>query len=172
MANPTDREMDSADYQALAEFRYQIRRFMRFSEEAARSAGVEPQQHQFLLALKGLPEDSAGSIGDVAERLQIQHHSAVELADRLVEQGLIQRRRASDDRRRVLLSLTSRGEKILRELTAHHRDELQASGPELLSVLRRIVGKAPARVSEGSDARKVLPDRTTAASRPRTRVRP
>jgi DNA-binding MarR family transcriptional regulator len=134
-----DREQEPIDYEALAEFRYQIRKFIRFSERAARDAGVEPQQHQLLLAVKGMPPDVAPSIGEVASRLQIVHHSAVELVDRLEEQGLIQRRRNPDDRRQVFLSLTPKGERVLRELTVHHRRELATMGPELSSALRKLI---------------------------------
>ncbi len=127
------------DYRAMAEFRYQIRRFLRFSEEAARAAGLEPQQYLLLLALKGLPEDSRGRIGELAERLQIQHHSTVELVDRLARRNLVKRRRGEHDRREVLLELTARGEKLLQELAIHHRDELQELGPELVASLRRVL---------------------------------
>lgn len=133
-----EREQDPIDYQALAEFRYHIRKFIRFSERAAREAGVEPQQHQVLLAIKGIPDGVEPSIGEIAKRLQVVHHSAVELVDRLEEQGMVQRRRCSKDRRRVLLSLTPKGERVLRELSVHHRRELLASGPELASALRRL----------------------------------
>ncbi|HYX50470.1 MAG TPA: helix-turn-helix domain-containing protein, partial [Ktedonobacteraceae bacterium] len=84
MMNPDD-EISITEYQTLAEFRYQLRRFLRFSEQAARAAGLEPQQHQLLLALKGLPEGRKATIGALAERLQLTHHSTVELVDRLVE---------------------------------------------------------------------------------------
>ena len=150
-----DREQDPIDYGALAEFRYHIRKFLRFSERAAREAGVEPQQHQLLLAVKGLPEDVLPTIGEVARRLHVLHHSAVELVDRLEEQGLVLRRRGSIDRRQVLLSLTAKGERILRDLSAEHRNELQASGPELASALRRLLASAPR-----TDAKK--PSRTKA----------
>ncbi len=92
-------ELTMNDYQALAEFRYQIRRFLHFSEQVAREAGLEPQQHQLLLALKGLPEGRKATIGELAERLQIQHHSTVELIDRMVERDLIQRSRDDEDQR-------------------------------------------------------------------------
>jgi DNA-binding MarR family transcriptional regulator len=140
MAN--GREQDPIDYQALAEFRYHIRRFIRFSESAARNAGVEPQQHQLLLAVKGLPPDEEPTIGAIANRLHVVHHSAVELVDRLEEQGLVQRRRSSIDRRRVLVSLTQKGERILRELSVHHRRELAASGHELSSALRKLLASS------------------------------
>jgi DNA-binding MarR family transcriptional regulator len=113
-----------ADYQALAEFRYQIRRFLRFSEGAARAAGLEPQQHQLLLAVKGMPGGRAARISDLAERLQIQHHSAVELIDRLAARGLVTRALGEDDRREVYVQLSSRGEHILSGLTVHHKNEL------------------------------------------------
>lgn len=137
MASSAD--LDFNDYRALAEFRYQIRKFLRSSEEAARRAGLEPQHHQLMLALKGLPDGVRASVGELAERLQIQHHSSVELIDRLSEQGLVQRRRADHDRRLVLVTLTVRGERILRELSVHHRQELQAGAPQLLGALREIV---------------------------------
>jgi DNA-binding MarR family transcriptional regulator len=130
------------EYQALAEFRYQIRRFLRFSEAAARAAGLEPQQHQLLLAVRGLPDEVRATIGEIAERLQIQHHSTVELVDRMVKRGYVQRRRDGVDRRQVLLHLTSRGDKLLRELSVHHEDELRTLGPELVSSLRRMMATA------------------------------
>ena len=127
------------NYKALAEFRYQIRRFLRFSEETARAAGLEPQQYQLMLALKGLPEESHHRIGEVAERLQIQHHSTVELVDRLARRGLIKRRRGESDRREVLLELTPRGDKLLQELALHHRSELREVGPDLVTALKRVI---------------------------------
>jgi DNA-binding MarR family transcriptional regulator len=126
-----------ADYEALAELRYQIRRFLHFSEQAARSRGLEPRQHQLMLALKGLPTGARPNIGELAERLQIQHHSTVELVNRLARGGHVRRHRAGDDRREVLLSLTSKGEKILRELSLHHKAELRMRGPELVTTLKR-----------------------------------
>jgi DNA-binding MarR family transcriptional regulator len=137
MAAPS--EVSSHEYRALAEFRYQIRRFLRFSEDAARAAGLEPQQHQLLLAVKGLPEGSRCTISEIAERLQIQHHSTVELVDRLVKHGYVQRRRDAADRRQVLLQVTARGERILRELAVHHEEVLRRLGPALISSLRRMM---------------------------------
>jgi DNA-binding MarR family transcriptional regulator len=126
-----------ADYQSLAELRYQIRRFLHFSEQAAREAGLEPRQHQLMLTLKGLPAGTRPRIGELAERLQIQHHSTVELVNRLAAGGYVRRRRGGDDRREVLLSLTAKGEKILRELSLHHKDELRMRGPALVAALKR-----------------------------------
>src|SRR5205809_3535225 len=121
MKKSNDDDISLSDYRALAEFRYQIRRFLHFSEQMARRAGLESQQHQVLLALKGLPQEKQASISYLAERLQLQHHSTVELVDRLVERGFVQRRRDETDLRRVLVDLTPRGEEILRELSVHHR---------------------------------------------------
>ena len=143
-------ELDVNDYQALAEFRYQIRKFLRFSEGAAREAGLEPQHHQLMLALKGLPDGIHATVGKLAERLQIRHHSSVELIDRLTEQGLVQRRRAEQDRRQVLVTLTVRGERILRELSIHHREELQANAPQLIGALRIIVASGKRRARQVS----------------------
>jgi DNA-binding MarR family transcriptional regulator len=125
----------SMNYRALADFRYEIRRFLSFSEQAARDSGIEPQQHQALLAIKGLPPGRRATVGVLSERLQIQHHSAVELSVRLEAKGLIRRARSRRDRREVLLSLTRRGEKLLRELTLPHRAELRSAGPTLLRAL-------------------------------------
>src|ERR671922_1230191 len=95
--------MDQPNFKAMAEFRYQIRRFLRFSENAARQAGIEPQQHQLLLAVKGLPDGVSPTIGVLAERMQLQHHSTGGLIDRLVERGFLVRLRATNDKRQVLV---------------------------------------------------------------------
>jgi DNA-binding MarR family transcriptional regulator len=129
----------SADYESLAEMRYQIRRYLRFSEEASRKAGLEPRQYQLMLAIKGLPKEVRPRIGELAERLQIQHHSTVELVNRLASGGYVRRQRADADRREVLLALTPRGEKVLRKLFIHHRAELRMRGPALIAALRRAV---------------------------------
>lgn len=132
------------DYLALAEFRHQIRRFLSFSERSARAAGIEPQQHQALLALKGLPEGEKATVGVLAERLQIKHHTAVELTNRLVAKGFVVRSRGRTDRREVLLQLKRRGESVLRELSLTHHAELNAAGPRLLRAFEsavRLAGK-------------------------------
>ena len=130
------------DFQAMAELRYQIRRFLRFSETAARQAGIEPQQHQLLLAIRGLPDELKPTIGVFAERMQLQHHSTVELIDRLVDRGFICRLRATDDRRQVLVKLTSEGEAFLESLSRHHLEELQTAGPKFVKILQGLIGKA------------------------------
>lgn len=130
----------STDYAALAAFRYEIRRFLNFSEHAARQAGIEPHQHQALLVIKGLPSGQKATISVLAERLQIQHHSAVELSDRLEASGLIRRVRNKLDRREVLLRLTPKGEKILRRLSSSHKKELRVAGRQLLKALVNVIG--------------------------------
>jgi DNA-binding MarR family transcriptional regulator len=128
-----------SDYLALANFRHEIRRFLNFSEAAARKAGVEPHQHQALLAIKALPVGQLATIGFLAERLQIQHHSAVELADRLETKHLVRRYRGQLDRREVILELTRRGEELLRKLSLSHRDELRSAGPKLVEALNAVI---------------------------------
>ncbi|HUJ23134.1 MAG TPA: MarR family transcriptional regulator [Bryobacteraceae bacterium] len=129
-------EVTDAEYQSLSEFRYQIRRFLHFSERAARAAGLEPQQHQLLLALRGAANSNEPpSIGTLAERLQIQHHSTVELVDRLVERGLVSRSRAPSDRRQAIVRLTARGEAELEKLAKTHLEELRSNGPALVEAL-------------------------------------
>ena len=122
------------DYSALADFRYEIRRFLNFSEGAARVAGLEPQQHQALLAIKGRPEFDT-TVGALAERMQIRHHSAVELSRRLEARGWIRRSRDGRDRREVQLRLTPRAEKLLARLSLAHRDELRTSESRLVRAL-------------------------------------
>jgi DNA-binding MarR family transcriptional regulator len=136
------RPISRRDYEALAEVRYQIRRFVNFSEAAARAAGVEPQQHQLLLAIKGMPGGETATIGACAERLQIQHHSAVELVNRAEQQRLVVRQPSAEDRRVVTLSITARGEVLLGELTVAHRRELRSAAPSLLSALTELLPEA------------------------------
>ena len=127
--------LNATDYRALAEFRYQIRRFLGFSERAARQSGLEPRQHQLLLALKGLPENVEPTIGELAQCLQVEHHSAVEMVDRLQQRRLVVRLRDETDKRRVLVQLTPRGEALLRALALSHRTELRAAAPALVQAL-------------------------------------
>jgi DNA-binding MarR family transcriptional regulator len=131
--------MTVTDYQSLAEFRHQVRRFLRFSELTARSGGLEPRQYQLLLAIKGLPAAARPRVAELAERLQIQHHSAVELANRLETGGYVQRHRADGDRREVLLSLTPKGDRVLNHMALRHREELRVLGPALLEALQRVL---------------------------------
>jgi DNA-binding MarR family transcriptional regulator len=133
-------ELTASDYRALAEFRYQIRRFLHFSESAARSAGLNPQQHQLLLALKGLPKSIEPNIGEIAQRVFVRHHSAVELTDRLMDRQLLRKRHSREDRRRVLLEITASGEAILQKLSLIHRAQLESVGTELIKALGKLQG--------------------------------
>jgi len=136
-------DLSTTEYQALAEFRYQLRNFLAFSEQAARAVGLEPQQHQLLLTLKGASAQEKVTIGDLADRLKIQHHSAVELINRVVEHDLVRRCRDEQDQRRVLVTLTPHGEEVLRRLSLLHRAELRMAGPALVQALQAIIGNAP-----------------------------
>jgi len=131
------------DYRALAEFRYQIRRFLRVSEEAARAAGLEPQHHQLLLALKGAPTGPLPTIAWLAERLQLQHHSVVGLVDRLERRRLVERRRDPEDQRRAQVTLTREGEEILHTLSVLHQKEIRSRAPALVSAMMAIVRAVP-----------------------------
>lgn len=126
----------SFNYRALADFRHAIRLYLNFSERNARRAGLEPQQYQAMLALKGNANPAEMSIRQLAERLQIQHHSAVELIDRLNARGLVRRNRSYTDRRKVLLRLTQRGEQKLRRAAIPHREELRTAGRNLVESLQ------------------------------------
>lgn len=127
------------DYRSLAALRYEIRKFLAFSEQAARDAGIEPQQHQLLLCVRGLPEGMSPTIGAVAERLCVQHHTTVALVDKLEARGLLRRERGLVDRRQVMLRLTPAGDAVLRRLSALHREQLRTVGPEMASALRGIL---------------------------------
>jgi DNA-binding MarR family transcriptional regulator len=132
------------NYQALAELRYQIRNFLHFSEQAARARKLEPQQHQLLLAIKGLPGSMKPRIAELAERMKLQHHSTVELANRLMAGGYLERHRNEEDHREVWLALTAKGERVLRELSFDHQQELDRRGPELVRALQKVMRrKAP-----------------------------
>ncbi|MBV8203349.1 MAG: MarR family transcriptional regulator [Acidobacteria bacterium] len=130
--------MSEADYQALAAFRYALRQFLRFSEEAARRTGVTPQQYLAMIAVRGFPGRERLTVSELAERLQIRHHSAVGLIDRMVAQGLMLREPGGADRRQVFVTLTLRGAELLEPLAAAHRDQLQRIGGDLRQILDRL----------------------------------
>lgn len=134
------KNLTQQDYAVLADFRFLLRGFLAFSEGAARDAGLAPQQHQALLAIKGFPGDAAPSMGALAERLGIRHHSAVGLVDRLVLAGWLRRTPARDDARRVALTLTRAGEAKIAALSSAHREELRRLAPLLRQLLARIDG--------------------------------
>jgi DNA-binding MarR family transcriptional regulator len=136
---PKPRDLDADQYRALAELRYQIRRFLAFSESAVRAAGVEPQQHQLLLVLHALRPDQKPNIRTVAQRLLIHHNSAVELVRRSVERGLVERGKSSVDRREASLHLTRVGRRVLRRLSLAHRSELRSAAPSLVAALHAML---------------------------------
>ncbi|HEX6494451.1 MAG TPA: MarR family transcriptional regulator [Acidobacteriaceae bacterium] len=122
----------------LAEFRYRLRTFVQFSEQAAHHAGLQPQQHQLLLQIAGAPAGAVPTIAYAAERLGLRHNSVVELANRSEEEGLLERTSDLHDGRRVLLRVTSKGTRLLHKLAAHHHSELEVMGPALIEALTRI----------------------------------
>jgi DNA-binding MarR family transcriptional regulator len=134
-----EKDISLADYRALAEFRYQMRRILRLSEDAAHAVDLEPQQHQLLLAIKGLPEDRLATVGELAERLQLRHHSTVELVDRLAKRGLVERQRDEEDQRRVIVALTEQGEVVLHSLSRHMLSELRSMGPTFVQALNALL---------------------------------
>ncbi len=129
--------------QALASFRYALRQFLQFSEEAAQGVGLQPQQHQLLLQVAGAPNESQPTIAYAAERLGLKHNSVVELVDRCAGEGLLERQVDPRDRRRVVLRITPRGSALLRRLAKHHARELHEMRPRLLAALEQIVQPAP-----------------------------
>lgn len=139
LSMPRSRKVTQAQYETLAAFRFALRQFFRFSEQAAQEAGVTPQQHQALLAIKGFPGGHGRvSVGELAERLQIAHHSAVGLIDRLTVEKLVKREHSKEDRRRVDVFLTKRGEALLETLSATHHEELRRIGPGIRELLEKI----------------------------------
>jgi DNA-binding MarR family transcriptional regulator len=138
MAKP--KPLAKSEYETLAAFRHALRQFLRFSEAAAREAGITAQQHQALLAVKGFPGRDRVTVGELAERLQLRHHSTVGLVDRLAAEKLVIRAPSAGDRRQVLIQLTHRGEKILEKLASVHRQQLRRIGPEIRQLLGRLCG--------------------------------
>lgn len=130
------------DYAALAEFRYRIRLFLTASENAARRAGIEPEQYQLLLAIRGMPEGRKATIQALAERLQVRHNTAVERVDRMCRLRLLKRSRSADDRRVVIVSLTALGVRVFEKLARQRLAELRVSGPELVAALSGVIAAA------------------------------
>jgi len=133
------RDLSVADYRALADFRHQLRRFIAFSENAARGVGIEPRQHQLLLTLRGLEAGVEPTVQVLADRLVLRHNTVVELLDRLEAEGLIRRNRAADDRRRAVITISARGEELLRKLSDAHLDELRSLAPALVGSLHGVL---------------------------------
>jgi DNA-binding MarR family transcriptional regulator len=135
------RPLTEPEYRALGEFRYQLRLFLRHMEEAARALGANPQQYQLILAVKSLPHDVTPTISRLAERMQLNHNSMVELVDRCEENRLLRRTRSGKDRRQVTLSITPEGEGLLRRLGTAAREELQDMGPSLMESIFHLTGE-------------------------------
>lgn len=135
------RSLTELEYLALGEFRYQVRKFLRHMEEASRLLGVSPQQYQLVLAIKGLPRDVSPTISRLAERMQLNHNSMVELADRCADNRLLRRTRSAADRRQVTLSITPEGEALLRKLGMAARQELLDMGPKLVESVLSLTGR-------------------------------
>jgi DNA-binding MarR family transcriptional regulator len=148
--------LTDAEYGALARFRYHLRRFLHFSEQAARATGLAPHQHQVLLALKGLGQAGGATVGQLADWLQVRHHSAVELVDRTARRGLVERVPDPADRRRVLVRLTPAGEEVLHRLSVEHQAELRTAAPALLASLSLLLdgtgSASTAAVGQGGNA--------------------
>jgi DNA-binding MarR family transcriptional regulator len=127
-----------SQYETLAAFRYALRKFLHFSEQSAHAAGITPQQHQALLAIKGFPGRDHVTVGELAERLRLRHHSVVGLVDRLAAQKLVVRARSNEDGRRVVIQLARHGEEILKKLFAMHHEQLVRIGPGLSRLLEKL----------------------------------
>lgn len=134
----TRRRVNKSEFETLAAFRYALRRFLHFSEEAAHAAGITPQQYQALLAIKGFPGREKVTVGELAERLQLRHHSTVGLVDRLVTEKLAHRLASETDRRRVVIELTERGQVMVETIASAHRSQLKRVGPEISALLNRL----------------------------------
>lgn len=145
-------EITTVEYRALAELRHRIRKFVGEGDAIARAAGLEPQQYLLMLALRGLPEGVEATIHTLAERLALKHHSAVELIDRSELHGYVRRSRSRDDRRRVLVTLLPRGEKLLEQVARDRIGELRASGAALVNAIGSLLenggGSEPGRAAK------------------------
>jgi DNA-binding MarR family transcriptional regulator len=154
MKRPGSPPEDAVDYRTLAELRYHVRRFLRAREVAARAAGIEPQHYLLLLQIKGLQDERPATVGTLAERLQLRHHTVVELVDRLAAKGMVARCRAPSDRRQVVVELRPAGQAALTRLALYSIEELRTEGPALVAALTRLIGETGA-------ARRGQPRRTS-----------
>lgn len=141
MRKPSDNDVTSSDFRALSEFRYQIRRYLAFSDAAAVAEGLPSRQYQLLLSLKGLPEGVEPTIRKLAERLDVRHHSAVELVDRLEKRGFVKRERSQQHRSFVFVRITKEGERVLKKLVASRKADLRIAGPILVKALTTLTKK-------------------------------
>ena len=165
-----DQSFSLAHYRQLAELRFRIRQYLQFSEQVARTYGLEPQQHQLMLAIKGLPLAAIPTVSALANRLCLRHHSTVELINRLVERGAAVRKPSTLDRRQVLVELTPLGEELLEKLNTDHNSELQSHAHELLDNMTNILNgstveaNSASSVAAGSDSSPVPIKKLEAAS--------
>src|SRR6266478_1108145 len=136
-------QISTEEYRALAELRYRIRHFLREGDAVAQDAGLEPQQYLLLPTIRGLPAGEEATIRALADRLALKHHSVVELIDRLETHGYVRRTRGREDRRRVLVSLLPRGERILEQVARHRIGELRANGHALVRAIDQLLEKPP-----------------------------
>jgi DNA-binding MarR family transcriptional regulator len=143
-----------SEYQALAQFRFLIQRYYNNTEKAARAVGLTTQHYRCMLQLRGLPSDEQPTIRNLAERMQIRHHSAVELVDRMEKRGLFRRERSKQDRRTVLLSVTPRGEKILSRMVRERIAELRVTGPDLVKSLGAVLSASSRKAQAASRKRR------------------
>jgi len=144
MVEPPEHELSDAEYRHLLEFRTGLRRFLRWSEEAASAIGVTPAQHQLLLAVRGHEDDRGPTVGDLARSLLLRHHSTGELVDRAVAAGLVERTPDADDARLVRVRLTPAGESRLSALSAAHLQELDRLVPRMAQLWEGLKSGAPA----------------------------
>lgn len=135
---PSTEALEERDYETLASFRRSLRIFLAFSEDAAREAGLPSQQHQAILAIRGLAPEAGMTVNDLAEQLLLRPQTAVELVDRLEGAGLVRRERDKVDRRRVFLSLTAKANRLLEKLSAEHLAQIRRDAPELIALLRDV----------------------------------
>jgi DNA-binding MarR family transcriptional regulator len=133
------KELTTTEYQALAELRYRIRKFLREGDTVATETGLEPQQYLLLLMIRGIPHGQEATVSNLAERLVLKHHSVVELIDRMEIHGYVRRSRSREDRRSVLVSLLPRGEKLLEQVAQHRIGELRASGAALANAIAALL---------------------------------
>jgi DNA-binding MarR family transcriptional regulator len=138
------KELSTAEYQALAELRYRIRKFLREGDMVASQMGLEPQQYLLLLMIRGIPDGQGATVSNLAERLVLKHHSVVELIDRMEDHGYVRRSRSREDRRSVLVSLLPRGEKLLEQVAQDRVSELRTSGAALANAIAALLKSRPA----------------------------
>ena len=134
---------ERSNIQLLARFRYEIRHFLQFSEQAATAAGLQPQQHQLLLQIAGAPDHTLVTLSYIADRMSLRHHTVVELSKRCELAGLVRRTHDPDDRRRVVLEVTAQGHDALRQLSKVHARQLRELAPSLIQALTRICDAKP-----------------------------